>query len=115
MRRLIARLLIAVLLLQFSWIAAAASCMHDADVNPDHFGHHVHVHKGSKADGAEKQAQSMPDGDCAVCHMGCGNFPSADMQGDTVGAPHPAPAFVTHPHPSRQSDTPERPQWASLA
>lgn len=115
MRKALVRLLAVVLLFQFSWIAAAAGCMHEADANPQHFGHHVHVHKASKSDGLDKKGKTVADNDCAVCHAGCGSAPSLDIAWVVSGPYQDRPYSVQHLHPTSRSDTPDRPRWASLA
>ncbi|MHB1123159.1 MAG: hypothetical protein ACYC0T_10620 [Ramlibacter sp.] len=68
-------LLIAVLLLQFNWIAAASACTHESGTGARHFGHHQHEHKTAEAKPGGCKAASgsaLADDDCAVCHLGCG-------------------------------------------
>ena len=116
MRKSLVRLLAVVLMFRFSWIAAAAGCMHEADATQRHFGHHVHVHKLSKSDGLDKKAKAGgADNDCAVCHAGCGNAPGTHVA-LSVGGPHrDHPSSVQQLHPTGRSDTPDRPRWARLA
>ncbi|MGY4828565.1 DUF2946 family protein [Sphaerotilaceae bacterium SBD11-9] len=84
MRRWLAILLLVILPLQFSWVAAASLCQHEQDVSTQHVGHHEHQHKASsdkpntatdahglqadKSDGKGKQSAEM-HADCAYCQL----------------------------------------------
>ena len=116
MRKLLVRLLAALLLLQFSWIAAAAGCMHEKDASTHHFGHHVHVHKAEQGKDLSKHGKSsIPDDDCAVCHLGCGAVTGSDMTVALATAHNVAPHGVTQLHATPRPDIPDRPRWARLA
>ena len=116
MRKLLVRLLAAVLLLQFSWIAAAVGCMHEKDPPSRHFGHHAHVHKAEQGKDLSKHGKnSVPDDDCAVCHLGCCAVPASDMTLAVGTAQEVAPHGVTQLHATARPDIPDRPRWARLA
>lgn len=113
-------LLIAVLLLQFNWIAAASACTHEAGAGARHFGHHQHEHKAADAKfGVFDKVSSggaLADDDCAVCHLGCG---AASPPGPSLPVkllPAAAPAIAPPPMiPAAWPDPPDRPRWPAAS
>ena len=115
MRRVFALFLALALLFQFSWAVAATYCGHES--SPDaamHFGHHVHVHKGT--DGKKLPGGKLAqDDDCAFCHAG---HPAlVPVVATVVAAAQPSAAGSTEPSidASAPPRTPDRPQWPRLA
>lgn len=115
MRKLLIRVLAAILLLQFSWIAAASGCMHEKDASTQHFGHHVHVHKSAQGKELAKHGANIPDDDCAICHLGCGSVPGSDVTITVTRVHDAAPTAVPLLHASPRPDHPDRPRWDGLA
>ncbi|MBE7940703.1 MULTISPECIES: hypothetical protein [Ramlibacter] len=112
-------LLIAVLLLQFNWIAAASACTHETGAGARHFGHHQHEHNAADAKfGEYKKASNggaLADDDCAVCHMGCGAASSPGSLRLNVLAAH-APAIASAPMIlAAWPDPPDRPRWPTAS
>ena len=110
-------LLIAVLLLQFNWIAAASACTHEAGAGARHFGHHQHEHKAADAKFGDKASSggALADDDCAVCHLGCGAAsPPGSLRVHLLSADAPAIA----PSPMIRAawpDPPDRPRWSTAS
>ncbi|MBL8278678.1 cobalt-zinc-cadmium resistance protein [Roseateles saccharophilus] len=70
MRRVIVYLLLIVLPLQFTWVAASGYCAHETGVAAEHFGHHDHKHSGTAHATEQSKAGSMTHADCDMCHFG---------------------------------------------
>lgn len=56
MRRAIAILMLLMLPLHFTWVAASPYCQHESGLASRHFGHHFHVHKAAQQDSHSHQA-----------------------------------------------------------
>ena len=114
-RKFFIHLLSVILLLQFSWVAAATACMHETEPNAAHFGHHTHVHKLAKSDSSQKDGKLALDNDCAVCHLACSSAPTLEAGWAGVTSNDDVRAFVRSLHPDPKSDAPDRPRWSRLA
>ena len=122
-RRWLLLLLLAVLPLQFASAAAASYCGHETG-KARHFGHHEHKHQSA---GKSKSASSLPDSgspdstgtggdlDCEYCHLGAAHPLLQDFS-QPRGVPNAVLTACEVPRfGSRDPDTLDRPNWASLA
>lgn len=110
-------LLITVLLLQFSWIAAASACTHEVGASARHFGHHPHEHKLADLKAGKEKGFSggALDDDCAVCHLGCGAAsPPGVLRLSVLPAHTPAIAGPPRLVPA-WPDPPDRPRWPAVS
>ena len=119
-RRLVAICLLMLLPLQMSWAAVASYCMHEADPQAQHLGHHGHsgvvdVAAVGADDSPASNASSVLDADGCHSHGLCFGLPASHLvvlpplpsATPRVGAEQAPGAVVANP--------PDRPQWARLA
>lgn len=117
MRRWLNIILLVLMPLQFTWVAAAIYCQHESASEVSHFGHHEHpqgdnAHHGlaKKSNGEDKSGKLAVDGDCDFCHFGAkplfvpGGVP--DLAGAQIMPELAEPMFST-----RAPDHPDRPNW----
>lgn len=108
-RRCLILLLASVLLMQFSWSAAASLCEHEAGSGPTHFGHHVHMQKASKV--GEHKGQQKSSSDCPVCHLTCAAATCGVLQvsAEPQSASHHRDSL--HAKQRLLPHRPDRPRW----
>lgn len=119
-RRLIAICLLMLLPLQMSWAAVVSYCMHEADPQAQHLGHHGH---GGAVDVAAVGADDIPannapsvlDADGCHSHGFCLGLPASHL---VVLAQLPSAkprAVADEATGALVANPPDRPQWARLA
>lgn len=114
MRRLVLLLLVVLLPLQFAWGAVTSYCEHETGAASQHFGHHEHVHKGTKSVDADGKAGF--DNDCGTCQAaGSAAIASAEASAAPLALPHFLTAEPVAWDASIPAEAPERPQWPRLA
>jgi len=79
------------LTVQWTWVAAAAYCVHNGKCTAAHVGHHEHVHQSAATDAEQAKVAGLGDVDCDYCHLGCASWPP-----------------VAHPVLALPGDAPER-------
>lgn len=117
MKRILPILMLLVLSLQSSWIAAATYCSHEKGAASSHFGHHDHQHRSSTDDPSGERSSGFNGShvDCGVCHLSGCKFiqfgfllPEPEVRLSVFEiSPRLSPSFI----PER----PERPSWHVLA
>ena len=114
LRRFVLIFLAVLLPLQLAWGAVSGYCQHESGWAVEHFGHHEHVHKAEDKKAADLKV--TPDSDCGTCH-GAGVTALAGPQSalPALGVGQLPAAQVSRAPPSLPPDSPERPQWPSLA
>lgn len=106
-------------LLQVSWGAASAYCMHESGQASQHFGHHQHQHHGSDAAGDDDNTplpkKAAAHADCASCSHGTliafawtAELVQPLLPNHDLCAPLPA-------QPAPYLGLPERPRWIAIA
>lgn len=107
--RWVVRVVVVMLALQSSWVAATQTCGHESGPAQDHFGHHVHEH--ATPEEAASAVLQAADADCGDCHLS--GHPLMLLVNDrtplraTQPVPAVAPAAAWNVMPPR----PERPKW----
>ena len=114
MRRVIVYLLLIVLPLQFTWVAASGYCAHETGVAAEHFGHHDHKHSGTAHATEQSKAGSMTHADCDMCHFGF-SVPSVDVLITADSPPNQDVFAEPLEHASHIPGLPERPDRLRIA
>ena len=105
--------------LQVSWGAASAYCMHETGKASEHFGHHQHRHHGSNAAG-DVDNTSFPKK--AAAHADCASCSHSSLIAFSLSAQCVQPSLSNHalstPRPGQPTPylgLPERPRWTVAA
>lgn len=115
MRRLWTIIATVMMLMQWSYAAAGAYCVHEGERSSTsaHWGHHFHAHASQEQGSPDSKASF--DGDCAFCHAACAFGPTSFVAVAFGTRLVPLNAAVPLRLADRSADTPERPQWRASA
>ena len=106
-----------VLPLQFAWSASAVYCQHESAPTAFHLGHHVHVHKGANAQGADSlddkagTAVPMAHSDCSYCHASVAQLPAGLLNVEVAPYGHSVQPPARQFYAFRIDPDIDRPKW----
>lgn len=125
MRRWLPLLLLILLPLQFTWMAAAVYCQHERPqaiaATPAHFGHHEHAHDPAPAgpevtaqaggDDGVQSAKLSVDDDCGYCQLTAAKPVQREPLAVPARASPVSPLAIVPRWQTRDPDGLDRPDW----
>ena len=119
MRRWFSFLLLVMLPLQLTWVAAATYCQHEKASEAYHFGHHEHAHQrlagsanaDAPAEDAVKGVKLLGDNDCGYCQLNTGKLVQLQSQFLSPVTEVIGHRDLLHPPQTRDPERLERPNW----